>query len=198
MQNIDQVFLYMKDEIERQALGEEKAILDEVQALEEEAYNSMREEAKKDADLKLKQDLAEMSSQASTEISESHIERTKKLIEKRDGYVKAIFEEAKNKLIEFTKSKDYVTFMKEKVMEVAKEFNEDNSVMYVTKQDLSLEKELVKAFGKDIEVKESEDIRIGGFIIENKISSLVVNETLDFAIANQKEWFNKNSGLIIK
>ena len=41
MQNIDQVFLYMKDEIERQAKNEEKAILDEVQALENEAYESI-------------------------------------------------------------------------------------------------------------------------------------------------------------
>ncbi|MEG0684610.1 MAG: V-type ATP synthase subunit E [Coprobacillus sp.] len=198
MQNIDQVFLYMKDEIERQALGEEKAILSEVQTLEDEAYESMREEAQKDADLKLKQDLAEMSSQASSEISESHIERTKKLIEKRDGYVKAIFDEAKNKLVEFTKSKDYASYMKEKVEEVAKSFNEDNSVLYLTENDLSLGKELAKAFGKDIEVKVSEDIIIGGFIIENKASSLVVNETLDSALNNQKEWFNKNSGLIIK
>ncbi|MEG0276887.1 MAG: V-type ATP synthase subunit E, partial [Coprobacillus sp.] len=184
MQNIDQVFLYMKDEIERQALGEEKAILSEVQTLEDEAYESMREEAQKDADLKLKQDLAEMSSQASSEISESHIERTKKLIEKRDGYVKAIFDEAKNKLVEFTKSKDYASYMKEKVEEVAKSFNEDNSVLYLTENDLSLGKELAKAFGKDIEVKVSEDIIIGGFIIENKASSLVVNETLDSALNN--------------
>lgn len=198
MQNIDQVFLYMKDEIERQALSEEKAILNEVQTLEDEAYESMREEAQKDADLKLKQDLAEMSSQASTEISESHIERTKKLIGKRDGYVKSIFDDARNKLVEFTKSRDYASFMKEKVENIAKEFNEDNCVMYLTKNDLSLEKELVKAFGKAIEVKESEDIVIGGFIIESKASSLVVNETLDFALENQKEWFNKNSGLIIK
>ena len=56
MQNIDQVFLYMKDEIERQAKNEEKSILDEVKALEDEAYESMRAEAKRDADLKLKQE----------------------------------------------------------------------------------------------------------------------------------------------
>ena len=94
MQNIDQVFLYMKDEIERQAKSEEQAILNEVKALEDEAYESMKAEAKRDADLKLKQEEEEMSSNASAEISESHIERTKKLIEKRDEYVKTIFDEA--------------------------------------------------------------------------------------------------------
>ena len=191
MQNIDQVFLYMKDEIERQAKNEEKSILDE-------AYESMRAEAKRDADLKLKQEEEEMSSNASAEISESHIERTKKLIEKRDEYVKTIFAKAREELVAFTQSKEYASFMEEKIKKVAADFVGTNSIMFVASKDLSMEKALVKAFGSDIKVEASEDITIGGFIIENKESSLVVDETLDFALANQKEWFNKNSGLIIK
>lgn len=198
MQNIDQVFLYMKDEIERQAKNEEKSILDEVKALEDEAYESMRAEAKRDADLKLKQEEEEMSSNASAEISESHIERTKKLIEKRDEYVKTIFAIAREELVAFTQSKEYASFMEEKIKKVAADFVGTNSIMFVASKDLSMEKALVKAFGSDIKVEASEDITIGGFIIENKESSLVVDETLDFALANQKEWFNKNSGLIIK
>lgn len=198
MQNIDQVFLYMKDEIERQAMNEEKAILDEVKALEEEAYESMEAEAKRDADLKLKQEEAEMSSNASAEISESHIERTKKLIKVRDEYVKTIFEEARKELLAFADSKEYASFMEKKIKKVAGDFDAPHSTMYVAKKDLTIEKDLVKAFGQDIAVEVSEDIIIGGFIIENKESSLVVDETLDFALENQKEWFNKNSGLIIK
>lgn len=198
MQNIDQVFLYMKDEIERQAKNEEKAILDEVKALENEAYESMKGEAKRDADLKLKQEEEEMSSNASAEISESHIERTKKLIEKRDEYVKTIFDKAQKELVAFTDSKDYASFMEAKLKKVAGDFEGSNAVMYVTSKDLSMEKALVKAFGHEIKVEASEDIHIGGFMIEDKETSLVVDETLDFALNNQKEWFNKNSGLIIK
>ncbi len=198
MQNIDQVFLYMKDEIERQARSEEKSILDEVKVLEEEAYETMRVEAKKDADLKLKQEEEEMTSNASTEISESHIERTKKLIAKRDEYVKSIFTSAREQLISFSKSEDYKTFMKEKIQKVAHNFSGNQCIMYVTKNDLSMEKLLVEAFGHEIKVEANDAITIGGFIIEDKESLLVVDETLDFALANQKEWFNKNSGLIIK
>ena len=198
MQNIDQVFLYMKDEIERQAKNEEKSILDEVKSLEEEAYESMKAEAKRDADLRLKQEEEEMSSNASAEISESHIERTKKLIEKRDEYVKTIFDKAREELVAFTGSKDYTSFMEDKLKKVASDFEGSNAVMYVAAKDLSMEKALVKAFGHEIKVEASDDITIGGFIIEDKESSLVVDETLDFALNNQKEWFNKNSGLIIK
>ena len=169
-----------------------------MKALEDEAYESMRAEAKRDADLKLKQEEEEMSSNASAEISESHIERTKKLIEKRDEYVKAIFEKAHEELVAFTKSADYASFMESKIKKVADDFKDSHSIMYVSAKDLAMKADLVKAFGQDIDVEASDDITIGGFIIENKESSLVVDETLDFALNNQKEWFNKNSGLIIR
>lgn len=197
MQNIDQIFLYMKDEIERQANSEEKAILEEVKALEKEAYESMKAEAKRDADLKLKQEEDEMTSNAATEISESHIERTKKLIHKRDEYVRDIFEKAKEELMAFSLSDAYLSFLKAKLKKVNEDFDED-SIMYISSKDQSLSQELVNSFGKNIEVKIDENIVIGGFILENRKSHLIVDETLDFALKNQKEWFNKNSGLIIK
>ena len=198
MQNIDQVFLYMKDEIERQAKSEEQAILNEVKALEDEAYESMKAEAKRDADLKLKQEEEEMSSNASAEISESHIERTKKLIEKRDEYVKNIFDQARDELKAFVKSGEYLPFVEAKIQRVAENFKDSKSIMYVSHDDFKNKDAFVKAFGTDIEVQASDDIQIGGFILENKASSLVVDETLDFALNNQKDWFNKNSGLIIR
>lgn len=198
MQNIDQVFLYMKDEIERQAKSEEQAILNEVKALEDEAYESMKAEAKRDADLKLKQEEEEMSSNASAEISESHIERTKKLIEKRDEYVKNIFDQARDELKAFVKSDEYLPFVEAKIQRVAENFKDSKSIMYVSHDDFKNKDTFVKAFGTDIEVQASDDIQIGGFILENKVSSLVVDETLDFALNNQKDWFNKNSGLIIR
>lgn len=198
MQNIDQVFLYMKDEIERQAKSEEQAILNEVKALEDEAYESMKAEAKRDADLKLKQEEEEMSSNASAEISESHIERTKKLIEKRDEYVKNIFDQARDELKAFVKSDEYLPFVEAKIKKVAADFKDSKSIMYVSHDDFKNKDAFAKAFGTDIEVQASDDIQIGGFILENKASSLVVDETLDFALNNQKDWFNKNSGLIIR
>ncbi len=198
MQNMDQVFLYMKDEMERQAQSEEKAILDEVKKLEEEAYESMKLEAKRDADLRLKQDVEEMTSQAASEISESHIERTKKLIKQRDEYMQSVFAKAKEKLIEFADSQEYLPFVEAKIQKVAHHFQDLETVIYVSKKDLSLKDKIVSAFGSDVRIEVNDEITLGGFIIENKKLSLISDETLDFALENQKEWFNKNSGLIVK
>ena len=91
MEENQEVFLSMKNEIEKQSQREVDAIMAEVKKMEEEAYSSMRAEAKKDADLRLKQELDEMQSESAAEISESHVERQKKLINKRDEYVATIF-----------------------------------------------------------------------------------------------------------
>jgi vacuolar-type H+-ATPase subunit E/Vma4 len=198
MQNINEIFLYMKDEIERAAKSEENAILKEVEELEKEAYESMKEESKRDAELKLKQELEELQSQAASEISESHVERTKKLIEKRDEYVSIVFKEAKDKLIAFTNSDKYKEFMTLKAQKIIDEFKGNDFILYVNQKDLALKSDLMKLSSDIKDVKENADIMIGGLIGENPKSLLVIDETLDFALKNQKDWFSKNSGLIIK
>ena len=59
MQKKDQVFLYIKDEIEKISSAEEKEILDEAKAIEQEAYNQLRGEAEIDAKHQLDKELAE-------------------------------------------------------------------------------------------------------------------------------------------
>ena len=97
MQKKDQVFLYIKDEIEKISSAEEKEILDEAKAIEQEAYNQLRGEAEIDAKHQLDKELAEISSKASIEASAQLEERLKKLVEKREEYVNTIFTEVKNK-----------------------------------------------------------------------------------------------------
>ena len=196
MENIEQVFLYMKDEITAQASKEEAKILEEVKSLEQLANEQMEEEAKKDAALQMNQELSEISSIAAAEISQSHSERIKKLIEKRDGYVANVFSEAKAKLVEFTTSKEYVDFMLAKKLKKLEAYHLTQSTMYVKKQDL--DDQLAKAYGSEIEIVASDSLEIGGLIVENSESKLVIDESLDTALENQKDWFAKNSGLIIK
>ena len=80
MQKKDQVFLYIKDEIEKISSAEEKEILDEAKAIEQEAYNQLRGEAEIDAKHQLDKELAEISSKASVEASAQLEERLKKLV----------------------------------------------------------------------------------------------------------------------
>lgn len=198
MEKKEQVFLYMKEEIERLASLEEEKILAEAKQLEEEAYNQIKAEAKKDAEALLAKELVEISSNASVEASLSQEEKTKKLVEKRDEYVTNIFSKAKDKLVEFVNSQDYKAYLIKHIKEIGKLYQMENSTLKLRKEDMKYQDELIKAYGISLDVEVSDKIMIGGFIIENKATNVVVDESLDFALENQKDWFYKTSGLMIK
>lgn len=198
MEKKEQVFLYMKEEIERLASLEEEKILAEAKRLEEEAYNQIKAEAKKDAEELLSRELAEISSNASVEASFSQEEKTKRLVEKRDEYVANIFSEAKDKLVVFVNSKDYQAYLIKHMEEIGKQYQMDNSTLLLRKDDLKFKDALINAYGIALDVEVNDKIEIGGFIIENKATSVVVDESLDSALLNQKDWFYKTSGLMIK
>lgn len=198
MEKKEQVFLYMKEEIERLANLEEEKILSEAKELEEEAYNQIKAEAKKDAEVLLAKELVEISSSASVEASLSQEEKTKKLVNKRDEYVTNIFKEAKEKLVAFAASKDYQKYLVEHIEKIGKLYQMEDSTLELREEDMRYKDELVKAYGLNLEVEVSDKIKIGGFIIENKATNVVVDESLDAALENQKDWFYKTSGLMIK
>ena len=105
-----------------------------------------------------------------------------------------IFKNAREELVAFTKTPEYKEFMVNKAKKLAGDYM-PHSVIYVKEEDLGLADDLKAAYS-DAEVKAG-DITIGGLIVENTESSIVHNETLEFALKNQKEWFNQHSGLII-
>ena len=74
----------------------------------------------------------------------------------------------------------------------------ENSILKLRKEDMKYKDKLIKAYGMPIEVEVSDKILIGGFIIENEATNVVVDESLDSALENQKDWFYKTSGLMIK
>ena len=198
MEKKEQVFLYMKEEIERLASLEEEKILAEAKELEAEAYQQIKAEAKKDADALLAKELVEISSNASVEASLSQEEKTKKLVETREAYVTKIFKEAKNRLNEFVNSEGYKMYLIKHMEKISSLYQMSDSILKLRQNDTKYADDLVKAYGIDLTVEVSDEIKIGGYIIENKATNVVVDESLDTALENQKEWFYKTSGLMIK
>ena len=63
---------------------------------------------------------------------------------------------------------------------------------------LSLIHIFCEAYGKPCEGKCDADILLGGFRMECEEKGIVVDETFDTGIDEQKDWFYTNSGLFIK
>lgn len=193
----EKIFMTMSEEIKNESQQTINDILAEVKSIEDQAMASIKMEAKKNADMRLKQELDDIHSQAASEISELNSQRMKKLIRKRDEYVESIFAEVLKELKLFTESKDYRAYLENKAKQACKsQFM--NAVIYVREEDLQYTDLIKKAYGRNVLLQSSENIHIGGMIIEDQQSDLVLDETLEFALKTQKEWFNKNSGLVIR
>ena len=193
----EKIFMTMSEEIKNESQQTINDILAEVKSIEDQAMASIKMEAKKNADMRLKQELDDIHSQAASEISELNSQRMKKLIRKRDEYVESIFAEVLKELKLFTESKDYRAYLENKAKQSGKsQFM--NAVIYVREEDLQYTDLIKKAYGRNVLLQSSENIHIGGMIIEDQQSDLVLDETLEFALKTQKEWFNKNSGLVIR
>ena len=192
MADTEAIFLNMKDEIERAASIQEAEILEEIKQIREEAYASIKGEAKREADMRMDQEIKDLKSQNAFHISNTQKEMSKKLREKRDGYVDALFSDVKKRLIEYTESEDYMTFLIKKRDQIIDELGE--CVLYVNNKDLRYKDDLANDQVK--EIKSDSTISIGGLRGSN--DSLVVDESLDHKLETEKEWFYTHSGLVIK
>ena len=85
-----------------------------------------------------------------------------------------------------------------KAKKIVDMFDMAECIVYVSSKDIAFKDQLMKLYSNILDVKEDKNIIIGGLIGENVKSLLTIDETLDFALKNQKEWFTKNSGLTIK
>lgn len=198
MDSNEQVFNYIKDEIENLTKNKVELILAEAKQLENEAYAKIRQEAEQDAAEQLKKDLAELNSKASLDSSKDVETGMQNLVKVRETYVEDIFAEAKAKLMDFVSGDEYADYLINKVAEIGKKYQLADSVIYLRQADLSLKDKIMAAYGQDVQVAADPAITIGGFILENKRTNLILDESIDFNLENQRDWFYKTSGLMIK
>ena len=65
------------------------------------------------------------------------------------------------------------------------------------KDDLGYGDIIIKALGKPVPIEENERINIGGFIVKSQKSGIIIDETLDERMKNQRSWFATHSNLTI-
>lgn len=139
-------------------------------------------------------EVQELSELNTKELSRNGMELKKRLYLKRDEYSKLIFAQARIKLADFASSPEYEAFLLAKAKKLA-EYNLDGAELHVKQCDLNYADALSKICA--VPVVADEKILIGGALLVNTSKNFVVDETLDTALEDQKEWFADNSGFIV-
>ena len=139
-------------------------------------------------------EITDIKNQDSKRVSIKAMENRRNLIKKRDEITDRIFETVKNRLTLYTKSPQYVDFLIKAAESVQKL---EDPVIMLKKDDLGYSDLIIKALGKPVPIEENERINIGGFIVKSQKSGIIIDETLDERMKNQRSWFATHSNLTI-
>lgn len=116
---------------------------------------------------------------------------------KRDEIKTDVFNRAKNKLIDFTKTDDYKAFVVNSAAEIKKNLVGRDKVItvYLRECDMALKTDIEQSFAFPCNFVADDKIEIGG--IKAKFSSVIIDDTIDARLNSQVDWFEENSGLDI-
>lgn len=129
-------------------------------------------------------------------VARAQMDEHSRLLLHRKELTERVFENVRQRLIEFARSPEYPGWLEERAGAVPTELDHSASVLYVCPRDLPLGEKLLARF-PGAALAEDKSIRLGGFRLRNGKARVLADETLDERLENERPWFLENCGLKI-
>ena len=172
-------------------------ILDEVEKTKEEELIIARDRELDKHFTAMQQAISDIKKDCIKKASAHELESKKGLLLKREQICNDVFSVVIKNLFKFTKSADYLSYYKKLLINTLREEKITDATIYISPSDTHLEKDILSIIGKDSEVKQRDDITIGGFFLINNTDGTAIDKTLDTKIEEQKNEFKRNSRLAL-
>ena len=130
-------------------------------------------------------------------LSKKSLDFKKKILSFRNELIKQVMQQSEKEILDFVNSDKYKDYLLNKIKQVFDEFNFNDTEIKVRREDLKLKKDLLM-FKNISSVLVDDQNKLGGFIIVDKQSNIVVDKTISSILNNQRQHFLKTSGLIIE
>lgn len=183
--------------IEKYAEEQRSMMRSEAEDFKQRELNNAEEEGLKEAYDLIQKKMADINNNISSERSRAEGASKKKIFIRRREIEDDVFKKAEQKLIEFTKTQKYESFLVKSAVNISRVITSDDIVICMREEDLCYKKRLRDYFGKNCEFTASDNIRLGGITGLSRNMGLIADETLDSRLERQREWFYEHSGLTI-
>lgn len=194
---IEELEAYFNEEIKRVSSKEISEIEAEIEAIRKKVISELEENAKTNAKIIVEQEIREMESEHAINISRLQDENNRKLMNYRKELTTKLFDEVTAKLKSFSESPEYGVLMLKKIKAQSGK-HQGHAVISVALKDEELLPELLNNYEGDVEGKIDPAIALGGFSIMFENEGIVIDETFDSTLKDEKEKFYSTSNLIIR
>lgn len=130
-------------------------------------------------------------------VTAKRIELGNRMLLDRNNIKDAVFSNVKERILKFKASDDYKKFLLKSFEQCTAALGGDSFTVSFSKDDLPLA-ETLKASGIDFDAVFDDSIKLGGIEVMSRDGKLTADDTLDTRLASEAEWFEKNSGLVIR
>lgn len=130
-------------------------------------------------------------------VTAKRIELGNRMLLDRNNIKDAVFSNVKERILKFKASDDYKKFLIKSFEQCTAALGGDSFTVSFSKDDLPLA-ETLKASGIDFDAVFDDSIKLGGIKVMSRDGKLTADDTLDTRLASEAEWFEKNSGLVIR
>lgn len=181
--------------IKKYADEQRQSMQNEVNHLKETKLKEAEEKGKADSEKYIGDMLEKKRNEETGKIAKLTQEGQRKLFLKRFEMTESIFKKAEEKLIAYTKTKEYNEKLKNSAANISDVFNNKDCVITIKPDDIDKTDIIKAAYAGNIEITVDKSIKIGGikgYCAENKV---VADDTLDSKLSEQKQWFIENSNL---
>ncbi|MDL2233358.1 V-type ATP synthase subunit E [Ruminococcaceae bacterium OttesenSCG-928-L11] len=129
-------------------------------------------------------------------ISNAKVTAHSSVLKRREELAGMVFAAVKARLCEYAKTPEYTKAIMEELTAVKDRYSHTSSTVYLREADMPLAKE-VEAILPGCRVEADAAIR-GGWKLLNREANILIDETFDSRLQEQKSWFLLNSGMQIQ
>lgn len=180
------------------AQEQSRKIHDEVEAFKSERLAQAEQQVMQESYALIHQEREDMNNRLKKELSQREFALRGRLIRRRQEITGTVFEEARQKLLDFAATPAYLERMRTSLTAMQKQLPAEGTVYILTERDRALEAELADLCPTGSRFAYTADIRLGGIRGENQQAGVLLDDTLDTKLEQQQEWFIQSMGLSVK
>lgn len=182
------------------AYAEEQSrkIHDEVEAFKAERMAQAEQQVLQEAYNLIHEEREEVNNQLKKEFAQREFARRGELIRRRQAIIDTVFEEARRRLLDYCSTPAYEDLLRASMKEMTQLIPADGTVYYLSERDRERESALQDLCPAGSRVDFSGDIALGGIRGMNTQAGILVDDTLDSKLEQQRDWFIQSMGLSVK
>lgn len=138
-----------------------------------------------------------LKSEFNYKLTKKNLEFKNEILSFRNELIEKVMHQAKNEILNFVNSDEYKDYLLRRVEQVFDDFKFNHAKIKVRHEDLKFKEDLLK-FENISEVLVDSHNKLGGFIIFDTESNIMIDKTISAILNNQRQHFLKTSGLIIE